>query len=132
MHHVRNLRHAISITTETGECRLVTIGYVSIALQRSRWSVIEWEKKGLLPKAPFIANASRQNIKRRFYPEMYVQELSRITRFHFPGPRLDYTDWGRFQMEARSAFDKHVVPHLGGLLPPIEIELVGCPPAFKR
>lgn len=48
----------------------------------------------------------------------------RITSPHYPSARLERDSWRPFQQEAFGAFERHVVPLLGGLEPPVEIELV--------
>ena len=128
--HLRNHRRPIRITTEAGDVQLLTIGHVAAAVGRTPWTIKHWHRLELLPPAPFVINAQRQNLRRRLYPEPFVRELARITARRYSGPRLDYNQWRSFQIEARAAYDRIVVPLTGGVMPPVEIELLGTPPGF--
>jgi hypothetical protein len=122
--HLRNHHHGIWVIAPNGtEVRLLTIGYLAAALRRSRWTILHWERLGLLPPAPFVINPERHRAKRRLYPEDYVRELSRITYRHYPGPELKREIWVRFQDHVYDAYDRLVVPLLVGVIPPVEIEL---------
>ena len=123
--HLRGLRHRIHVVTESGDCDLLTIGHLAAALRRSRWTVLYWERLGLLPGAPFVMNAERSMTKRRLYPAHYVRALAEVMERHYSGPRLEHEVWASFQRDVHSIYDRIVVPLLGGVTPPIQIELVG-------
>ncbi len=126
-HHLRNQRRPIRIITNSGEeVRLLGIGYVVAALRRTRWTVLYWERLRLLPPVPFVMNPERHRAKRRLYPEPYVLELARITE-HYPGARLEREAWSGFQKDVYKAYNRHVMPLLAGLTPPVEIELDRAP-----
>ena len=77
----------------------------------------------LLPPTPFVMNPHQYRAKRRLYPEPFIRELSRITDRHFSGPRLDQEKWPSFQRQVFDAYEQLVIPHLGGVDPPVEIEV---------
>ena len=121
--HLRNHHHGIWVTAPNGtEVRLLTVGYVAAALGRSRWTLLEWERLGLLPKAAFVMNPRRHRAKRRLYTEEYVLELSRIMK-RYPGARLERDSWRRFQKDVYDAYNRLTMPLLRGCYPPVEIEL---------
>lgn len=121
---LRNHRHGIVVMTQQGEVRLLPIGYVAAALCRTRGSVLHYESIGLLPRAPFVINADKPNIRRWLYPEDYVNELGRITARHYPG-RLERQSWEPFQKHMFDAYKRLVMPLLSaGVSPPVEIELI--------
>lgn len=126
--HLRNHHHGIWVTAPNGtEVRLLTVGYVAAALGRSRWTLLEWERLGLLPKTAFVMNPRRHRAKRRLYPEDYLLELARITERYYPAARLDRKQWRSFQGDVYKAYNRHVMPLLVGLTPPVEIELDRAP-----
>lgn len=120
--HIRNHRHAIRIETKSGELRLLTIGYVAVAVHRTRWTVLHWEQLGLLPPAPFVMMLENSRLKRRLYPETFVGALAAITEADYLAPRMEREEWGEFQMRVLHAYACHVTPLLEGVIPPIEIE----------
>ena len=125
--HLKNHHHGIWVTAPNGtEVRLLTVGYVAAALGRSRWTLLEWERLGLLPKAPFVMNPRRHRAKRRLYTEEYVLELARIMERYYPAARLDRKQWRRFQQDVHQIYDRLVMPLLGGVNPPVEIEVLGA------
>jgi hypothetical protein len=120
--HVRNLRHALHVTGGTGDYDLLTIGYLARAVGRTPWTILYWQRIGLLPPAPFVINANKVNIRRRLYPARYVAELARLMNKHYPSPRLERVYWSSFKKETSDAYRRHVQPLIGdGVMPPVEI-----------
>lgn len=113
--------------TAQGEVRLLPIGYLTAALRRTRGTVLCWERMKLLPPPPFLMNPHQHRAKRRLYPEDYVRELSRIRERHYPGARLEREQWRRFQEHVYDAYNRLVMPLLGGCYPPVEIEVDSRP-----
>ena len=111
--------------TEQGEVRLLPIGYMVAALRRTRCTVLLWERMKLLPPTPFVMNPQYHRAKRRLFPESYVRELERITERHYPSARLERESWRPFQELVYGAYNDHVMPLLGGVTPPVEIEVLG-------
>jgi hypothetical protein len=121
--HLRNHHHGIRVMTDYGEVRLLTIGYLAVALGRTRGTILKWERMKLLPPVPYVINPLQHRGKRRLYPEDYVRELGRITAKHYPGHRLERESWRGFQNHVYAAYNDLVMPHLGGVNPPMEIEV---------
>jgi hypothetical protein len=70
-------------------------------------------------------NPHRYRAKRRLYVEDYVFELARIKENYYPGYRLDCTSWASFQSESHEVYYSVVMPLLDGVIPPVEIEVLG-------
>jgi hypothetical protein len=121
--HLPNHRHGLRITTPQGEIRMFTISYMAASLHRTRWTVLHWERIGLLPPAPFVINPKCSRTRRRLYPEHYVEELARIMTKHYPSLRLERESWRGFQEHVYDAYNRLVMPLLGGVKPPGVIEL---------
>lgn len=85
--------------------------------------MLHWHRMRLLPPAPFVMNPMQHRAKRRLYPEDYVIELGRI-RARYPGARLERESWKAFQKDAHEAYNRLVVPLLGGVIP-VEVEVLG-------
>jgi hypothetical protein len=125
-HHLRNHHHGIWVMAPNGnDVRLLTIGYLSAALRRSRWTILQWEKLGLLPPPAFVMNPRRHRAKRRLYPHDYIEELGRVTANHYPAARLERESRAALQRDVYDAYNRLVMPLLGGVTPPVEIEMLG-------
>ncbi len=53
-------------------------------------------------------------------------ELARIMERYYPAARLDRKQWRRFQQDVHQIYDRLVMPLLGGVNPPVEIEVLGA------
>lgn len=115
-------RNGVRVMTAQGEVRLLPIGYLTAALRRTRWTVLYWERMKLLPPTPFVMNPDYHRAKRRLFPEDYLLELARITK-RYPSARLEREQWRSFQEDVYDAYNRHVMPLLGGCYPPVEIEV---------
>ena len=60
------------------ELRLFSVQMFAIAIGRDRQTVKKWEKKGLIPKAPFMKK--RGKIQMRLYPEYFVKAVDNIIK----------------------------------------------------
>jgi len=109
---IKNLRRPIIQTINGQPVTLLTVGYVSRALGRTKWTVKNWTRLGLLPPAPFLLRPGVPNTRRYLYPHGFVKCLAEIARQPYVIRRLDRNDWERFHAEVRQAYEKTIVPLL--------------------
>lgn len=109
---IKNLRRPIIQTINGQPVTLLTVGYVSRALGRTKWTVKNWTRLGLLPPAPFLLRPDVPNTRRNLYPRSFVNALEQIASQDYVARRLDRGDWQRFQDEVLEAYDETVMPLL--------------------
>jgi hypothetical protein len=110
---IRNLRRPIRQTVNGQVVYLLTTGYLSDAIGRSKWSVKYWQRLGLLPQPPFVLHPDVQSARRYLYPATFVKCLAVIASQDYVVGRLERKDWQRFQHEVWAAYETTVVPLLG-------------------
>jgi hypothetical protein len=109
---IKNLRRPIIQTINGQPVTLLTVGYVSRALGRTKWTVKNWTRLGLLPPAPFLLRPDVPNTRRYLYPHGFVKCLAEIARQPYVIRRLDRSDWGQFHHEVSRAYEQTVTPLL--------------------
>jgi hypothetical protein len=119
--YVPGLRR-VTATISGTDITLLSSGYLALALGRTGWTVHHWTRVGLLPPARFVVNNHDPRIRRRFYPEQYVDALVEIALRLRIGQRMDYDKWRSFHFEVARAYEETVVPLLPwGVTAPVEI-----------
>lgn len=109
---IKHLRHPMTVTVNGNSVTLLGVGYVASALGRTKWTVKNWTKLGLLKPAPFVLRRDVPNLRRYMYPAPYVERLARIGSQDYVVRRLHRDDWERFRTEVTKAFEETVTPLL--------------------
>jgi hypothetical protein len=109
---IKNLRRPIETTINGHSVKLLHIGHVILALRRTKWSILEWEKLGLIPPAPFRRRSVDPHLRRRLYPEDYVKRLAVIGSQPYLQDRLPRKYWSLFHDQVYAAYEETVTPLL--------------------
>lgn len=96
------------------QVRLLTTGYLAIAIGRTPWTIKYWQRMGLLPPPPFAIHQNDVQRRRWLYPEPFVDAVSEIVGRRQIGTRLDREDWPWFREEIVAAYEMTVEPLLSG------------------
>jgi hypothetical protein len=92
--------------------KLCTIGHVADALNRTGWTIRNWQRLGVIPEAPFLLSPEVPRTRRRLYPAEYVDALNEIAERGYLGRRLNADQLHRFKEDVSLAYEKTVAPLL--------------------
>jgi hypothetical protein len=94
--------------------KLVTVGYLAQAVNRTTWSIRHWQAIGLMPPPPFHTNHPNPLYRRGVYPQSFVDAVAEIVKRNEIGPRLERRFWSAFRNEVDIAYEETVESLLTG------------------
>ena len=60
------------------QVRLLTVGALAAAVNRTSATIRFWERRGLIPRAPYVLETEDPRAKRRLYPPEIVEAVRRV------------------------------------------------------
>ena len=102
----KQLPHPITIEINERPVTFVTLGSCAEALHRTSTCLRYWETLGLFPPAAYRLSRNQA----RLYPVDFLRAIRLIADQDYFGPRLNRSNWRRFQSEVWGAHDNALRP----------------------
>lgn len=87
---------------------LVGIGELAEALGRSPATLRRWERRGVLPRAPYRSASRDPRGERRLYTPGLIEDMAGTFRRHRVGERLERHLWGTIRREIDGIYAHHL------------------------